>query len=210
MQAVKPTEETPSRWRDLQLWQRVLAVWFLSSSVVGIWYFLGDPGYFVSPNYYQAFLWPALTVGVAAYVASYRMITTKSGQPLLAWARAKKLPFPTFSAYLGVPLFVIGTMGYVPFVVCAPCVLMKVFGEPYRASLTVSRTERESSRFDHCYRIFPKELKEYWFGKICVSEEAFQAIESGDVIGVEGTQSWFGIHVIEYKYRRKPLLRQAA
>ncbi len=94
--------------------------------------------------------------------------------------------------------FVVLMLGYLPLTQTIPSVAMKVLADPHRSTLTVMRKEHEDFRFNHCYRIFPAELEDYWYGKLCTTKEAFLALKLGNKLDVEGRQSWFGIAIETY------------
>ena len=95
--------------------------------------------------------------------------------------------------------FAVAMLGYLPITHTIPSVAMKMFGNPYRSTVTVMRKEHEDYRGQRCYRIFSAELEDYWYGNVCTTKEVFSALKPGDKLKLEGRQSWFGI-VIEAYY----------
>jgi hypothetical protein len=185
------------RWKDPPVARRTNAIWFFVACCLGIWASLPSTNCFVSRECHRVLIAPALAVGIASCIDVLRILNEDRPNPL---GDQFRITNPVIK-YLILAPFTVGMLGYVPIAVALPSLIVTTSGHPFEATMTVTRTRQESFFFhtSHCYRILTKELEEYFDGKLCVSEDAYHTIGTGDKIVVSGSQSWFGIGIARYR-----------
>jgi hypothetical protein len=108
--------------------------------------------------------------------------------------------FGALTKYFLLPVVMGGVFTFFSLIDAVPSLLNKAAGSPFRETYTLPAKKYESSRGSTCNRIYVKELDEHWFGKLCVSDEAFVDLTASDAIILSGTRSWFGVDVTKYAY----------
>jgi hypothetical protein len=190
-----PTTEPvpPLRWRNMSMLHRASVAWAVFVCVSFIWKIFAGKEIFVSPNCLFALIFPAIVAGAFAWIAFAKLISAGIATHDPRFARYRAMSSTT--KYFFLPLIFAGFMGIWPIAAVVPSLLVRATGTEYEATYSVIRTERERGRGGSCNHVFTRELAEYWFGAICVSDGRFAGLKPGDKIEVEGLQSWFGVAV---------------
>jgi hypothetical protein len=190
-----PTAEPvpPLRWRNMSILHRASVAWAVFACVSFFWKIFAGKEIFISPNCLFAFIFPAIVAGAFAWIAFARLISAGTATKDPRFARYRAMSSTT--KYFFLPLIFAGFIGIWPITAVVPSLLVRATGSEYEATYVVIRTERERGRGGSCNHVFTRDLAEYWFGAICVSDGQMAGLRPGDKIEVEGLKSRFGVAV---------------
>jgi hypothetical protein len=196
MQTTAATPTAWQRWKSAPAFVRVAGLYWLALTPLSLWMLLVETNFFVSPNCFEAVIWPAVALSVLFAVATFFAYEYSAKQPGPESERLQRKLTP-FTKWVLMPPTIIGFSTWV-LTVAVPAIGNKVVGEPYVSTFTVDRTEHEHLRTENCYRVYVRELSNHWYGKLCVNARDFSSLHPGKSMKLYGTQSWFGEEIKRY------------
>lgn len=179
-----------AKWRRLPFWNRTLLLWFVVALVTILLSIFQGRSFFVSPAYIRIALWPSIGVGL---VYGFGWFKFMSALELEKWGALKRF---TIALSMG------GAFGYWLLIYSVPLFASPVMSERYEVTASVTGKTYESGGrgSSSCNRIFVRELEDYWFGRLCVTDEALSKLQPGDLLNLRGTRSWFGVEIDDLSY----------
>lgn len=177
----------PGAWRSASPLQRIAICWSLLAIGLVVWTIFAGNGFLTSPAYVRLAVAPAAVVAIALTIILCTVETYR-------WAVNRRGGF--VGTYILIPVLLV-VLGCWAALWSVPSVLNAAVGTPYDEVYEIASTHPNSNR-ERCNRIYVRELKDFWFGRICVSNQASAAMKPGDHVRLSGKRSWFGIDVETY------------
>jgi hypothetical protein len=160
-----------------------------------IWALIGADAFFLSPAARGVLIWPAGLVAVVVGCAWLSAIRHMEAQPNHYAAQFKR--FNVIARYFILPVTVGFLCTFLPLMNAVPAALNRAIGNPFSATFVVATTGKTQGRRDRCSRIDVEGLDDYWFGRLCVSDQTFSAIAPSETITLSGVKSWFGMEAFQ-------------
>lgn len=198
MTSDQPQASTSMSWKQLSFVQKVFLCWMFLASILVVWCLFGADHFFVSGECFHYFLYPLTFLGVV-YSILYCYSLPRFSQQAGPYADKIRKMNP-FIKYVLMPPMMAGFLVYLPLAQGVPSLLHLIFRSPYSQTDTVESKMILSSRGHHCNLVKIKELDNYWFGELCVSDSAYDDLKPNMPINLYGTKSWFGIDITDYTY----------
>jgi hypothetical protein len=196
MEALRSPADRWDKWRRLPLLHRVLIIWLFVASVLVVFSVFYGMSFFASPAYVRAFLWPSVAVGILYGIGWLRFMPALLAQDNVYAERMRK--WGTITRMI-VPVTMGGVFGYWSLFLSIPLLANYVVSAPYAVATSVVSTNYEGGR-SRCNRVYVQELENHWFGKLCVDDDAFDALHPGVPVNLVGTHSWFGVDVAGLRF----------
>lgn len=184
---------------NLSLLRRIAVFLPVAGSALQVWTVLFGQNFFVSPQYFRAAVFPAAIVAI--YVGlSWRGLALAAPISDSSQIDGFKIRPEGFAQTFVVPAILAIVLTFIPLLQTFPYLLNRAVGVPTSETFTVVEKKYQAGgrRGPDCNRIKVRELREHWFGKICVSDKAFSEVRVSGELSIQSTRSWFGVGVERY------------
>lgn len=174
-----------SPWRTASGLQRVAMSAFVIGISLVVWEIFRK-GFFASPQYVRVVWFPAAVLAIVLTVSLLGIRQLRAERPRSFFSR-DFIFGPTVAIFITIAiLWAVADL------------LNIVAGREFRDVYVVSHTKYESRRGVVCRHVYLRELEDHWFGELCVSEQAFNALRAGQRLDMTGKRSWFGVKLKIY------------